>query len=242
MIESLQNEKIKLYTKLSDKKYREEMNLFIASGHHLVTEAVKQDIVKEIFLLKNEENIYGNVTYVTKEILKKLSNLDNAPKVLAICKKIAEKEIKGNVIMLDDISDPGNLGTIIRTAVAFNYETIILSPETVDIYNSKVIRASEGMIFNINILQKDLKEMIRKLKNDNYLIYGTDVNKETKVTINNQNKHALIIGSEAKGIKKEIITECDQTLCIKTNPKCESLNAAVAAGILMHELNKNKIS
>ena len=238
MIESLQNEKIKNYAKLNDKKYREETGLFIASGHHLVTEALKKQIVEEIFLLKNEENIYGDVTYVTADILKKLSSLDSAPKVLAICRKLVPEEITGNVLILDDISDPGNLGTIIRSAVAFNYQTIILSPATVDLYNPKVIRASEGMLFNINILIADLKEIILKLKEDGYLIYGTDVYKDKNMILTKPERHALIIGSEAKGIKKEIIDICDQNLFIKMNQKCESLNAAVAASILMYELNK----
>ena len=237
MIESTQNEKIKKYAKLNDKKYREELNLFIAPGKHLVEEAIKKNIVEEIFLSKDEENIYGNVTYVTKEILKKLSNLDNAPKVLAICKKQNEAEVKGNIIILDDISDPGNLGTIIRSAVAFNYETIILSKETVDVYNPKVIRATEGMIFNINIITTDLLEIIPKLKSDNYLIYGTNINGKNNNKSENISKHALIIGSEKEGIKKEILSLCDKNLLIKMNPKCESLNAAVAASILMYELN-----
>ncbi len=236
MIESLQNEKIKRYTKLNEKKHRQEMNLFIASGQHLVNEAIKRNIVKEIFLLYNEPNTFGDVTYVTKDILKKLSGLDSAPKVLAICHKLNNSEIKGNIIMLDDISDPGNLGTIIRSAVAFNYQTIILSKDTVDIYNPKVVRASEGMIFNINIIIDDLKPIILKLKDDNYKVYGTDVSKGTK--IEQKSKHILIIGSEASGIKKELLDLCDQNLYIKMNSKCESLNAGVAASILMYELNK----
>lgn len=237
MIESLQNEKIKKYTKLNDKKYREEMQMFIASGQHLVTEASRRNIVEEIFLLKDEENIYGNVTYVTKDILKKLSGLDTAPKVLAVCRKQNPEEITGNAIILDDISDPGNLGTIIRSAVAFNYQTIILSPKTVDVYNPKVIRASEGMLFNINVVVTDLKEIISKLKEDKYLILGTDVNNGTSSPIISD-KHALIIGSEAKGLKKDILDLCDQALFIKMNKQCESLNAAVAASILMYELNR----
>lgn len=238
MIESLQNEKIKNYAKLNDKKYRDQTRMFIAPGKHLVEEALKNEIVKEVFLLKDEANIYGEVTFVTSDILKKLSGLTSAPKVLAICQKIKPKPIKGNILILDDISDPGNLGTIIRSAVAFNYETIILSPKTVDLYNPKVIRASEGMIFNINIVIKDPLEIIPTLKEDNYLIYGTDLKKESSTEIS-KTKHALIIGSEAAGIKPEILELCDKNILIKMNPKCESLNAAVAASILMYQLNIN---
>ena len=236
MIESLNNERIKLYTKLNDKKYRNEYKLFIASGHHLVEEALKRKQVKEILLLNGLDNIYGdNVTYVNENILKKVSNLNTNPKVLAICYINDNSDIEGNAIILDDISDPGNLGTIIRSAVAFNYQTIILSKETVDIYNPKVIRASEGMIFNINIVIDNLENILPKLKDNNYIIYGTNVNNGIN-PVKENNKHALIIGSEAKGMNPNLNKYIDNNLYIKMNSKCESLNAGVSASILMYEL------
>lgn len=236
MIESVNNEKIKNYAKLNDKKYRIESGLFIASGHHLVEEALKKGIVKEILLLKGEEDIYGGVTYVTEEILKKVSNLTNNPKVLAICYIKENDDVKGNVVILDNIKDPGNLGTIIRSSVAFNYETIILSKECVDVYNPKVVRASEGMLFNLNIIINDLKDEIRTLKEKGYKIYGTDVVGGKRPNYEKE-KHALIIGSEANGMSNEIKSICDEKLYIKMNDKCESLNAGVSASILMYELN-----
>ena len=175
MIESLNNEKIKYYTKLNDKKYRKSEKLFIAAGEHLVTEALKKNIGKEILLLNGEENVYGDVTYVTSDILKKVSDLTNYPKVLAICYIKDDLKIEGNVVALDNIKDPGNLGTIIRSAVAFNYDTILLSEECVDVYNSKVVRATEGMLFNVNIVTCDLFSTLLKLKESGYKIYGTDV-------------------------------------------------------------------
>jgi TrmH family RNA methyltransferase len=236
MIESKNNEKVKYYAKLNDKKYRKSEKLFIASGEHLVSEALKKNIVKEILLLEGEENIYGNATYVSKEVLKKISNLDTNPKVLAVCHIRENHEIKGNVIILDDIKDPGNLGTIIRSAVAFNYETIILSNSSVDIYNSKVVRSAEGMLFNVNIIIDDLAKIINDLKDKNYKIYGTDVKGGTFPSLE-ENKHALIIGSEARGMSEDLKELCDKCLYIKMNSKCESLNAGVSASILMYELN-----
>ena len=236
MIESINNDKVKYYTKLNDKKYRQREHLFIASGEHLVKEGLKKGIVKEIFLLKGRENLYGdNVTYVTEDILKKVSNLDTNPWILAICYIKENNDIIGNVIILDNIKDPGNLGTIIRSSVAFNYKTIILSKECVDIYNPKVVRASEGMLFNINIIISDLKPILTILKDMNYKIYGTDVNKGKK-PFKEENKHALIIGSEAKGMNKELDNYLDDYLYIKMNKDCESLNAGVSASILMYEL------
>ena len=239
MIESLNNEKIKYYTKLNDKKYRKSEKLFIAAGEHLVTEALKKNIVKEILLLNGEENVYGDVTYVTSDILKKVSDLTNYPKVLEICYIKDDLKIEGNVVALDNIKDPGNLGTIIRSAVAFNYDTILLSEECVDVYNSKVVRATEGMLFNVNIVTCDLFSTLLKLKESGYKIYGTDVvNGESPAY--ESNKHVLIIGSEARGMSNSIREICDKNLYIKMNDKCESLNAGVSASILMYELGETR--
>lgn len=232
-IESLNNEKIKNYAKLQMKKYREEENLFIAPGEHLVEEAKTLNLVKEIFLLDGEDNIYGDVTYLTEPVMKKLSGLESAPKVLAIVKKNLSSDIDGNVIILDNLRDPGNIGTIIRSAVAFNYKTIILSENCADVYNIKTVRATEGMLFKVNIIMEDLERIIPKLKEDAYKIVGTDVQDGTrpyKLDI----KHALIIGSEAKGMSENIKSLCDEFFYIPMNEMCESLNAGVSASILMY--------
>ena len=239
MIESLNNEKIKYYTKLNDKKYRKSEKLFIAAGEHLVTEALKKNIVKEILLLNGEENVYGDVTYVTSDILKKVSDLTNYPKVLAICYIKDDLKIEGNVVALDNIKDPGNLGTIIRSAVAFNIDTIILSKTGVDLYNSKVLRSTQGMIFNINIVVSDIKEEILKLKSDNYKILTTNVEGGKLVkSIEKNQKFAIIIGNEGKGVSKEIKELSDEYIYIEMNKKCESLNAAVATSIILYELSR----
>ena len=233
IIESLNNEKIKYYTKLQNKKYREETGLYIAPGEHLVREALSLDLVKEVFLLEGEDNTYGNVTYLKEAVMKKLSGLENAPKVLAIVKKNVTNDIKGNVIILDNLKDPGNIGTIIRSAVAFNYETIIISPNSADVYNIKTIRATEGMLYKINIVIKELNEIIPDLKNKGYKIVGTDVQKGShpyKIS----GAHALIIGSEAKGMSDDVKKLCDEFFYIPMSEKCESLNAGVSASILMY--------
>lgn len=236
MIESVNNERVKEITKLNDKKYRLEYGLFLAPGKHLVEEAIKKNIVKEIFLLEGTINTYDiKTTYVSYNVMKKISNLDNPPKEIAVCKIINNDNIEGNVVILDDIKDPGNLGTIIRSAVAFNYQTIILSKTCVDIYNPKVVRATEGMLFNVNIIIDDLDKYIDILHKDNYVIYATDVENGT-TPVKEENKHAIIIGSEAKGISLNIKEKADKSLYIKMNDLCESLNAGVSASILMYEL------
>ena len=138
---------------------------------------------------------------------------------------------------MDNVQDPGNLGTIIRSSVAFNVDTIILSNTTVDLYNSKVIRASQGMIFDANIVIGDLKELLGNL--ENYTIYGTRVDggKELK-TISKEEKQIIIMGNEGKGVSKEILDMCDEYLYINMNNNCESLNVAVATSIILYELDK----
>ena len=125
----------------------------------------------------NETN-YENSYIVTESVMKKITNLDSIPNIIGVCKMKEEKEPGNKLLILDNIQDPGNLGTIIRSAVAFNADTIVLSNDTVDLYNSKVIRATEGMIFNINIISRDLLSFIPSIKNS-YKIYSTNVKNGT---------------------------------------------------------------
>ena len=162
----------------------------------------------------------------------------NTSKVLAIATKKESKEYIGKrYLMLDRISDPGNLGTIIIRAVAFDIDTIIVSEDCCDIYNDKVIRATEGAIFKINILKENLLEAITNLKKLNIPIFGTDVNKGKDVTTINKDKFCIIMGNEGSGIRKEVLKQVTDNIYIKTNT-VESLNVAVATSIILYELNK----
>lgn len=240
MIESVNNEKIKEISKLNDKKYRYQLGLFLAPGKHLVEEALKKNVVKEIFILDGVDVNYGvKTTIVSENVMKKIVGLDNAPKEVAVCYLSTQNKIEGNVVILDDIRDPGNLGTIIRSAVAFNYKTLILSKNTVDIFNPKVVRATEGMLFNINIIVDDLKTSILDLKNAGYLIFATDVEDGASPSPV-KGAHAIVIGSEANGLKEDLKKLCNNKLKIEMNPLCESLNAGVSASILMYQLGGKK--
>lgn len=238
MIESINNEKIKRYSKLLQKKYRDETGLYIISTDHLVKEALKHNIVQEIFLLNGYENRYGNVTYVNEQVMRKLTSLKTLPSVVAVVKKQDLNSITGNVIMLDGLQDPGNVGTIIRSAVAFNFDTIIVGNNTVDIYNEKVLRASEGMIYNVNIIKQDLVDSIMELKLKGYTIIGTKVDNGKKIEDIICEKYAFIVGNEGNGISDEILNMCDEYIYIDMNKKCESLNVGIASSIVMYEINK----
>lgn len=235
-ITSLKNPKVIFWSKLKQKKYRDENNLFIVESAHLVEEALKKKIVNEVITLGDED--YNVPTYkVTYDIMKKISNLSSPNSVMAVCNFLLPSKIAGDkILVLDKIQDPGNLGTIIRSCVAFNVQTLVISDDTVDIYNDKVIRSSEGMIFNINIIRSDLSEILPKLKNLGYKIYGTNVVNGKNIKDINEKKCAVIIGSEGQGMSEKIKNTCDGFIYINMNEKCESLNAAVAGSIIMYDM------
>jgi len=240
LITSLKNEHVKELVKLKDKKYRDETNTFLVETKHLVLEAYRAGLIKELILEQNEIfPLDVPITYVSKEVLKKISSLDTPSKVMAVVKKREEtKELGEKILILDRIQDPGNLGTIIRSAVAFNIDTIVCSKDTVDVYNPKVVRSSQGMMFHIPILIKDTENFIKDLKSKDYKIIGTKVTNGNDVRNSSIYSHfALVIGNEGQGISKNIEELCDEYLYIKMNGNCESLNASVAASILMYEIN-----
>lgn len=233
MIESVNNSKIKEYSKLQSKKYRDETGLFIVEGTHLVEEALKKTQAVEIYSLDE------SYTQVSESVMKKLSSLNTPPQVLAICKKLEEKEINGNILILDNLQDPGNLGTIIRSAVAFNIDTIIVSKDSVDFYNVKTLRASEGMVFNINIVVRDLSEVIPEFIDKGYKVYTTNVEKGTNLDlIDIPLKYAIVMGNEGNGVREEIAELCNEAIYIPMNDTCESLNVAIATSIILYEFSR----
>ena len=238
MITSLNNEKIKKYLKLKNKKYRDQEELFLIEGEHLVKEALKNQVLVDLLVMEDID-IDFNYTIVTKEIITKLSSLESIPKMIGVCKFLAQKEITSNkVLLLDDIQDPGNLGTIIRSSLAFNFKDIILSFNSVDLYNEKVIRATQGMLFKVNIIRKDLENIIDELKKKDYLILGTNVRDGIDVKEIKSSKIALVMGNEGQGVSDNISSLCDKNLYIKMNKEVESLNVAVATSILEYELGE----
>ena len=242
LITSLDNDKIKGYIKLKDKKYRKKTKKFIVEGMHLVLEAYKKGIIEELILEKDVVLPINLPTiYVTNEIINKISDMESTSNVMALCNMMDNEIVGEKILMLDDLQDPGNLGTIIRSAVAFNVDTIVLSPNTVDIYNPKVIRATQGMMFHTNIVIKDLSEAIKTFKEQEIPIYGTRVDYGEDVRTlkeKDRKKYCLIMGNEGNGVKREILDMCDSYLYIEMNEVVESLNVGVATSIILYELNK----
>lgn len=239
MIESLNNEKLKKWIKLKTKKYQEEFGLFLIEGDHLVEEAHKMKVLEEVIVLDGYTYDFDKVTIVSESVMKKITSLTTVPRIIGVAKFLDSSDIKGSVLLLDSIQDPGNMGTIIRSAVAFGIGTIIVGEGSVSVYNPKVIRSSEGMLFHVNIIRGNLKDYIECLKKDNYTIFGTAVeNGENVKNLHFAKKCAIIIGNEGAGISPEIKKMCDKNLYIKMSDECESLNAGVAASIIMYELYK----
>lgn len=232
---STANEKVKYFKKLQTKKYRDTEKLFLIEDEHLVNEALNMGIVKEI--ITTTRNKYPVDTYyVNDKIMSFLSNQVSSSKVIAVCHTLKEKDVNGNIIILDNLQDPGNLGTIIRSAVAFNFDTIVLGNTCVDLYNPKVVRASEGMLFHVNIIRRDLNKFLDEIKN-NYTLVTTDVVDGKDIKDIKYKNIALVIGNEGNGVSANIASKCDEKVYIKMNKKCESLNAGVCASILMYEVS-----
>ena len=243
VISSLENQRVKNWVRLQQKKYRDLTSSYLVEGYHLLEEAIKANVILEIILLEGEEEISGfSCTYVTGDVMKKITSLESTVKVVAVCKKQEFSSIFGNkLLLLDEIQDPGNLGTIIRSSVAFGVDMILLSENTVDLYNPKVLRSTQGMHFHIPILSVNSFDALTFLKENEYTILGTNVVNGVdarKIDQSSLNKFCLVMGNEGNGIRPSISDLCDKNLYIPISDKVESLNVGVACSILLYELER----
>ncbi len=234
MYSSIENEKIKNLKKLKQKKYRQ--GLFLVEGRKIIEEANKKNLIKELFVLENTKvdlNIKTN--YIDLKVAKYLSELETSDYMFALCQKANDQKIKNRILFLDGVQDPGNIGTIIRSAVAFNIDTIILK-NCCDVYNDKVIRSSMGMIFHINLIEVANLDLIIELKKSHQII-GTNANaKKSLKDLVIKSKFVIIMGSEGRGIEKELLDLCVEMISIPINNNCESLNVAVATAIILYKV------
>jgi TrmH family RNA methyltransferase len=242
IITSLDNDNVKKWKKLCKKKYRDEFGIYLVEGEHLVEEAYKSGVLDKVIVLDGESYSYDNIIYVSYEVMKAISSLDTPNRIMGVCKKKESSELVGKkYLLLDGVQDPGNLGTIVRSAVAFNIDTIVLSDDTVDLYNPKVLRSTQGMIFHTNIIECDLVDVINELHSNDITVYGTDVNNgidARELSDLDKTSFALVMGNEGNGVRKEIKELCDKNLYINMNENVESLNVGVATSILLYELGR----
>ena len=232
---SINNEKIKKIKKLKEKKYRDEEDMFLVEGKHLTTEAYNNGYLLELLVPENSDyKLDVKTNEISENIIKYLSDLKTSTGIFGICKKKKMKLKEGKILVLDSVQDPGNIGTIIRSSVAFNVDTIVINEKCADIYSDKVIRASQGMIFSSNIIKENLKEFIKKVKKT-HKIYVTKVDGGKPLKdIEKLKNFVIIMGSEGSGVSKELLNTADEYLYIPMNKKCESLNVAVATSIILY--------
>jgi len=263
----LTNSELKYYEKLKHKKYRDEENKFLIEGVHIIEECLKSehysDHIEKFFLridFKDEELIKKintetpdiEITFLENKKFNKLSETENSQGVIASVNKILNNasvkskipNLKSKIFTaLDRISDPGNLGTIIRTCHWFGINDILISENSADIYNSKVIRSSQGALLHVNVRNEtNLVEELKELHKNNFEVIITDLQADkylSEYKFETKKNYVLVFGSEANGISNEILDNKNyHKIKIKGYSDCESLNVAVSSGIVINEVRK----
>jgi RNA methyltransferase, TrmH family len=250
---------IKTIRSLHHKKFRDSENKYFIEGTHLVEEALKINSDFDIILVtpEFEERNQKFLTAIARKKIRTeklphkeleiISDTENSQGIFAVLKK-KENSIENHlqkcagqkkqiILALEGISDPGNLGTIIRSSDWFGIDAIIIGKKSVDLYNPKVIRSTMGSIFHLPIFQDiDLPEIISKLKKDDFKIYVTTLNGEIYTSFKYSQKAVFIFGNEAHGISNEILNKADTTITIPSFGKAESLNVGTAASVILAEI------
>ena len=250
-ITSSKNELVKEIKKLHKKKNREAQELYIIEGFHLVEEAIKANApLKWLFITEKglnewkewtKEQDHHKMIQVSDEVLNALSELPTPQGILAVIELIEIQTIdqkQGSWLFLDNIQDPGNVGTMIRTADAAGFTGVIVGEGTADIYTTKVLRSMQGSNFHLPIIRKKIIEVINSFNELNIPVYGTalDVEAIPYDRVPKQTSFGLIMGNEGNGVSKELLQKTTANLYIPIKGEAESLNVAVAAGILMYQL------
>ena len=259
-ITSKDNELIKHIRKLKDKKYRDESNEYVVEGVKLVEEAVKENAkIKQIIVCEDTTRTYEIPTHIMLEIAKyeciyvsdKIFNIitqvTNPQGIMAIIEKNAQDTqidyTQDIIVALDDVQDPGNLGTILRTVDSIGLNQIIVSKGTADAFNSKVVRSTMGAIFRIKIIEvEDLAQAIKEMRKHHFKLMVTSLQTKNSIYDIDFNKKIIVIGNEANGVSKEIQDMADEKAKIPMLGRTESLNASVAAGVVMYEYVRQKLN
>ena len=239
---SISKNQLKLITSLSQKKYRQKHKLFVAEGVKVVNELLNSSFeLDQLFATEDFDKQNKNCQIISNEELRKISSLKTPNKVLGIFKIPAEKEIsnKGLILVLDDINDPGNLGTIIRLCDWFGITTLVCSNETVDCYNQKVVQSSMGSLTRLAIKYLNLKEY---LSNTELPTFIADMDGENVYKKELPKEAVLIMGNEANGVSDEIKSLIKHKISIPrfgNLQETDSLNVATATAILLSEFRRN---
>lgn len=240
LITSPANPKVKKIVELHRKKGRKQQNAYIIEGFHLVEEAMKQSVNFELLLIEEHQQIPPvdcPVYIVTPEVMKKVSTTETPQPLLGVVKKVEPHYVEqSQVLYLDDIQDPGNIGTILRSGVAFGITHVVVSPQCADLFDSKVVRSAQGAHFQMTYDICDEKTMLEKY-NQHELIVTTLEEATSLQYFTPSEKWILVVGNEGSGVKKSIQQKADARIQIDS-PGMESLNVAVATSICLYEFTK----
>ena len=249
IITSKDNEIIKNIKKLKEKKYR--LDSYIVEGIKMVKEAISENQEIELIAIREDFKIDFDtkkikIVTISNKIFNDISDVKTPQGILAVIKKNQNNQIETNsdyILALDSLQDPGNMGTIIRTADSANINQIIINKTTVDPYSPKVIRSTMGAIYRTNIIEvEDLKATLKEMQSNGFQIITTDLKATQSIyDINYNNKTVVVIGNEANGVSQEILQIADKKVIIPMLGKTESLNASIAASIMIYEYVRQKI-
>lgn len=248
LITSKKNDVIKEIKKLDTKKNRKKTNRYLIEGLHLVDEALKYnvDIIQVLATDKYlnhrlvKEN-YDTAFEISEDLAEYISDTKSPQGIFAVARINEESKISdfnGKWILLDNVQDPGNVGTIIRTADAAGFDGVVLGDNTADVYQGKVQRATQGSQFHIKTITTDTKYIMSEFKNNGIPVWATEVNRHAKpITKLDKTENVLIVmGNEANGLSKEVLEIADEQTFIPIFGKAESLNVGVAASVMMYYL------
>ena len=242
MIISKDNSKYKLWGKLQQKKYRQKEQLFLVEGLHLAVEAKKNNVLVEVLVREGTTTEFDEVTLIKQDLFDKLAGTVNSAGVMAVC-QMPKAEITNfeRLLLVDGVQDPGNLGTLIRSALAFGFDGLVLSEDTVDVYNEKVVRSTQGALFALPIIRRDLALYVEELQKKDVQVYAATLNDKAKPlnAVSTVDKMAFIVGNEGAGVRAELVATCNNSVVIEMSSSVESLNVGVAGSILMYQFRKN---
>ena len=258
VITSKDNDVIKNIRKLKDKKYRELENKYIIEGIKLIEEAIEENAKIDTVVVCEDcvqnktiepkllyEIAKYNCVYVSEKVFNVVTEVTNPQGILAVVEK-ENKESQINydedvIVVLDGIQDPGNLGTILRTVDSVGLHQIIVSKQTADAYNPKVVRSTMGAIYRVKvIISEDLVKTLKEIKKHKYKVLATSLDEAEMIYDVDYQKKVIVIGNEANGVSNEILEIADQKIKIPMLGKTESLNASVATSVILYEYVRRK--
>ena len=247
IIRSHQNSMVKNYQKLQTSKGRKKAEAYMIEGEHLVEEAIHSNVsIQRLVVSEDHVQLYESWTQkyptmiVSKEVFEKLSMTQTNQGILAIVpleKKTLVEVPKGRYLLVDAVQDPGNLGTIIRTADAAGFDAVVLGEGCVDLYNDKVVRSMQGSQFHVAIYHENLTDVYGKLKENDIPIAVTALHRDAKdfKWLTGRDSVAIVVGNEGNGVRQELIDSADHVIQIPMFGQAESLNVAIATGVLMYQ-------